>query len=208
MKKINEQINRIKNLINVISENNSESCYPSDYTPGKKYPREILAKIFCCFAGENNFPYEYVLNGIFPKLPPNNKHKTHYFNDVDPKNIQIDKDKFVDMEEYVKIRTKNKRVIFMNIRLTPDMIHDKTLGFLQHKRTAPNYQERVYFQIKKAKKCGIFSLTETEPFILEYLDGKYAWVEGWHRLLAMIELYNKGEINAIEGKAFVCEPIK
>lgn len=207
MEQINKELGRIRNLIRVISENKEETCYPSDYTPGKKYNREVLAKIFCCFADEKKFPYEFVLEAMFPMLPPNEKIGHHHSPQIDPKHIQIGENSFVDMEEYVRRETSNKRVRLININITLDMIHEKTLNFLPHKKSAPNYRQRVDFQKNKVKKYGVDVLTDTEPFIIEYLDGKYRWDEGWHRLLALVELYDEGIIDSIKGKAFVYEKI-
>jgi hypothetical protein len=203
---IKEELVRIKTLMGLIieSEKSIDDCYPSDYEHGKKYERETLSKIFSCIAGEENFPYEAVMEWVFPLLPPYGENKRHHSVSYDPKNIQVGPNEFIDMEERVR-RTTNgiESVNLEKFSITPKMIHMDTTDFFPEKKNAPGYKERVNHQKERVIKNGEYSLTENEPFVVEFVDGKYKWSEGWHRLLALVELYEEGKIDSIKGYGYI-----
>jgi len=87
--------------------------------------------------------------------------------------------------------------------ITPEMIHQDTIDFFPEKKNAPGYKERVNHQKERVMKNGEYSLTENEPFVVEFVDGKYKWSEGWHRLLALVELYEEGKIDSIKGYGYI-----
>ena len=202
------EINRIKELMKLLTEDvENNDCYPSDYEPGKMYERDDLAKMFYCFA-DGKFPLEWIKESQFPKLPPFGERKEYISPKYDPKHMQIGPNEFVTMPEYVKLRTKNLEVKTENLKITPNDLHPETLGFIPEKMNADGYENRVETQKRRVIKNGVSSLTEEEPFVVEYIDGKYKIEEGWHRMLALYELYNEGKIPYIEGKAFVIKKSK
>lgn len=205
-KLITEELKRIKSLMGLIIEGNktTEDCYPDDYESGKKYERETLSKIFSCIAGEENFPYEAVMEWVFPLLPPYGENKIHHSVNYDPKNIQVGFNEFIDMEEKVRRTISNIEPINLEkFSITPEMIHQDTIDFFPEKKNAPGYKERVNHQKERVMKNGEYSLTENEPFVVEFVDGKYKWEEGWHRLLALVELYEEGKIDSIKGYGYL-----
>ena len=68
-------------------------------------------------------------------------------------------------------------------------------------------EKRISFQMKRAIENGVESLTENEPFVIEKKDGKYKWDEGWNRLIALVNLYEQGEIDSIKGKSWIANRI-
>ena len=69
------------------------------------------------------------------------------------------------------------------------------------------WEKRITFQMKRAMENGVESLTENEPFVIEKKDCKYKWDEGWNRLIALINLYEKGKIDSIKGKSWIVNRI-
>lgn len=203
-----EELNRIKELMGLLTEDvGNNNCYPSDYEPGKMYERDDLAKMFFCFA-DGKFPLEWIKESQFPKLPPFGERKEYISPKYDPKNMQIGKNEFVTMPELVKLRTKNLEVKTENLKITPNDLHPETLDFIPEKMNAKGYKNRIETQKRRVMKNGVSSLTEEEPFVVEFIDGKYKWEEGWHRMLTLYELYNDGKIPYIEGKTFVIKKSK
>ena len=202
-----EELNRIKELMGIIVEDVENSdCYPSDYEPGKMYERDKLSKIFSCFAGEKDFPFEGVKEWMFPLIP--DEKKGHISPSYDPKNIDWGYEKPITMEELVgmwKKRASNLKL--ENISITPEDIHPETLNFIVTKKLSPMGEERINFQMRRAIENGVESLTENEPFVIEKKDGKYKWDEGWNRLIALVNLYQDGKIDSIEGKSWIVNRI-
>lgn len=195
--------NRIKELMTTLTEDvENNKCYPSDYKSGKMYGRDELSKMFSCFAGEKNFPVDGVKEWMFPMIPDNKKN--HISPSYDPKNMDMGYKQPITMEELVKIwKNQVSKLRLETISITPNQIHPETLNFIPNKKSAPMGKERINFQMKRAMENGVKSLTENEPFVIEKKDGKYKWDEGWNRLIALINLYEEGKIDSIEGKCWV-----
>jgi hypothetical protein len=207
-KLVTEELNRIKSLMGILTEEiENSNCYPSDYEPGKHYEREELSNMFSCFAGEKDFPVDGVMEWMFP-LKPDEK-KGHVSPSYDPKNMDMGYEKPITMEELVNIwKKKVSHLNLETISISPEEIHPETLSFIPEKKSSSMGKKRINFQMKKAMKCGVESLTQNEPFVIEKKDGKYKWDEGWNRLIALIELYNKGKIEHIEGKCWIVNKIE
>ena len=225
-----EELNRIKSLMGILKEDKSESdkrgfglvpdyeypnifkitqCYPSDYEPGKKYGREELAKIFSCFAGERLFPVDGVKEMFFPLIPSAKKGGRHIEPSYDPENMQMGENKYYTMKEWVdEQKSKYSDLSLETISISPDQIHPDTIEFIPKKETAINGEERIKFQMKRALKDGVESLTDNEPFVVEVKDGLYKWHEGWNRMIALKRLCEQGKIPEIKGKAWVAHGIK
>ena len=205
---LQENIQRIREMMGLLTEDvENNDCYPSDYEPGKMYERDDLAKMFYCFA-DGKFPLEWIKESQFPKLPPFGERKEYISPKYDPKNMQIGKDEFVTMPEFVELNTKNIEVKTENLKITPNDFHPETLNFIPKKMNAEGYENRVKTHKKRVTKDGVYSLSKEEPFVVEFIDGKYKLEEGWHRMLALYELYTEGKIPYIEGKAFVIKKSK
>lgn len=202
---INE-INRIKSLMGILIKEETENCYPSDYEIGKTYQRDELSKMFSCFAGEKDFPVKGVKEWMFPMIPDENK--GHVSPSYDPKNIDMGYEKPITMEELVNIwKNKVSNLSLETISITPEEIHPETLEFIPTKKSAKGGVKRINFQMEKAMKDGVESLTDNEPFVIEKKDGKYRWDEGWNRLIALINLYEEGKIDSIKGKAWIANRV-
>lgn len=205
---LQENISRVKKLMGLITEQETNGCYPSDYEPGKKYERDELSKIFSCIAGEKDFPAEGVKEWMFPLLPPNDQNPVHHSPSYDPKSMDFGYEKPITMDELVDIwKSKVSRLNLENISVTPDEIHPDTLAFIPTKESSIGGEKRISFQMKRAMEDGIESLTDSEPFVIQKKDGKYKWDEGWNRLIAMINLFKQNKIPKIEGKAWVAHRI-
>lgn len=198
-----KEIKKIKNLMGLIIENvENNNCYPSDYKSGKTYERNELSKIFSCLAGEKDFPVDGVKEWMFPLIPDDKKgHKSPIY---DPKNMNMGYDKPITMEELVtKYKNKISNLTLKTISLTPKELHSDTLKFIPIKKSVYMGKERIKYQMEKALKDGMESLTEKEPFVVEIIDDKYKWAEGWNRLIALINLYKQGKIKIIKGKSWI-----
>jgi hypothetical protein len=229
-KLIIEELNRIKSLMGILKEGTSESddtgiglvpdyeypniyrtkeCYPSDYEPGKHYEREELSKIFSCFAGESKFPVEGVMEWMFPLIPPFGDRKQHITPSHDPKNMQMGPNEYYTMKEWVdKQKSKYSHLSLVTISISPDQIHPDTLKKIPVKESAIGGNERIEFQMRKALKDGVETLTDAEPFVIEEIDGLYKWDEGWNRMIALKRLCEQGKIPEIKGKSWVVHRIK
>ena len=205
---LNENILRVKELMGLINESKSDDCYPSDYEPGKEYKRDELSKIFSCIAGESDFPVAGVKESMFPLLPPNKDNPVHHSPSYDPKSIDWGYEEPFDMEKLVDWYKKRiSHLSLENFSITPEDIHPDTLDNIPTKENAEGGEKRISVQMNRILKNGIESLTEKEPFVLEIIDGKYKWDEGWNRLIAMVKLFNQNKIPKIEGKAWVAHRI-
>lgn len=205
-----EELNRIKSIMGILKEDTENSdCYPSDYTPGKNYERKELSKIFSCFAGEDDFPADGVMEWMFPLIPPYGNKQEYTSPFYDPKNMQMGPNEFYTMEEWVD-RQKNKvsHLSFETISITPDQLHPCTIENIPKKENAPEGKERIERQMNNAMKHGVESITEKEPFVVELENGLYLWEEGWNRMIALKNLYDLGKIDSIKGKAWIVHKIK
>jgi hypothetical protein len=167
-----------------------DDCYPKNYAPGKKYGRDILAKIFCCMTN-NEWPYIVVRETYFPFLPG----KVDW--SEDPKRIPVGPNEYIDMKEFVnREKSKVSKWELRKIKISPDLIHKDTLNFISGKKAAPGYEKRVEYQKNKIRelKGNTVELTRDEPLMIEVHDGKYKVQEGWHRFLAILEMVESGEL--------------
>lgn len=203
-----EELNRIKELMGIITEDvKNNNCYPSDYEPGKMYERDELSKMFSCFAGEKDFPVEGVKEWEFPMIPPYKEKKHHTSPSYDPKNMDMGYG-MTTMEEFVdREKKKVSHLSLETISIMPEEIHPKTIEFIPTKRKSEGGMKRINFQKKRAMKDGVESITENEPFVVEKIDGKYKWQEGWNRMIALLDLYKEGKIDSIRGKSWVVNRI-
>lgn len=179
------------------------SCYPKDYAQGKKYGRDVLSKVFSCMAGPDKFPVDGVKEWMFPLLPTDKGHvdPTHSLDSMNIYGEPMTMQQVVDKE-----KSRHSSIKLLDISITPDMIHPETLAFMENKRNAVGYAKRVGFQKEKATKEGQESLTKNEPFVFELKSGKYFLSEGWHRFMALLELFEEGKIKSIKGKSWVLYP--
>jgi hypothetical protein len=225
-----EELNRIKSLMGILKEDASESddtglgmvpdyefpnifrtkeCYPSDYEPGKKYEQKELSKIFSCFAGEKDFPVDGVMEWMFPLIPPFGDRKHHISPSYDPKNMQMGPNEYYTMKEWVDKQKKEVSHLSLEmISIKPDQIHPDTIKFIPEKESAKGGEERIEFQMRRALKDGVETLTDNEPFVVELIDGLYKFDEGWNRMIALKRLYEQGKIPEIKGKSWVVHKIK
>ena len=202
------EINRIKELMGFLIVENvkNNDCYPSDYKPGKMYERDDLAKMFSCFAGKKDFPVNGVKEWMFPMLPDGGKGPISP--SYDPKKMDFGYEKPITMEELVNIwKNKVSNLRLETISITPEEIHPDTLKFIPTKKSAEGGERRINLQMKRAIENGVESLTNDEPFVVEKKDGKYKWDEGWNRLIALLNLYEQGEIDSIKGKSWIANRI-
>ena len=192
----------------LITEQETHGCYPSDYEPGKKYERDELSKIFSCIAGEKDFPAEGVKEWMFPLLPPNDENPVHHSPSYDPKSMDFGYEKPITMDELVdKWKNKVSKLSLETISIKPEEIHPETLEFIPTKRNVKGGEKRINIQKERVMKDGVESITENEPFVVEIIDGKHRWNEGWNRMIALFDLYNEGKIDSIKGKSWVAHGI-
>ena len=140
-------------------------------------------------------------NVYFPYLPGKKD------NLQDPKKIHVGPEEYIDMEEFVA-REKKKTPHgwkVKKIEISKDMLHRDSLKFIQKKKKAPGYQDRVDFQKSRIRKSNTLKITKDEPIIFEFIDDKYKLQEGWHRVLAILEMIEDGELSNPEVYAAIAE---
>ena len=196
-----ENLNIQASTLDLLISKVAKSCYPADYEPGKKYGRDILAEIFCCIVDDDSFPIGIVKDVYFPYLP-GKKDMLH-----DPKNIQVGPDEYIDMEEFVAREKKKTPNGWKMDKLTvaKDMLHPDTTDFIGQKKKSPGYQERIDFQKQRINDSDTLEITKDEPIIFELSDGKYKLQEGWHRILAILEMIDDGELSNPKVHAAIAE---
>jgi hypothetical protein len=171
-------------------------CYPDDYTPGKQYGSEVLAKIFCCIAGSGFGPENIIRSVYFPPLPGGAD------NEMDPDAMQIYGPEPITMADYVKKEmSKISHWAMKEVDLSLDNLSDETLKFVEHKRSAPGYEKRVGYQKDKVRKSGLnpnVIISPDEPICMVFKDGKYEIQEGWHRSLSLLDMLGDGEFGDVD----------
>ena len=163
---LQENIQRIKEMMGLLTEDvENNDCYPSDYEPGKMYERDDLAKMFYCFA-DGKFPLEWIKESQFPKLPPFVERKEYISPKYDPKNMQIGKDEFVTMPEFVELNTKNIEVeteeLKQQILEQSEYIHDFLIDKHDIKKLDKNWLIGL-----DSDKAGILMHLYMAPHIIE-----------------------------------------
>jgi hypothetical protein len=189
-------LNHVAQAINIgsTSKLSSNSCYPEDYRSGTRYEGRTLAEIFSCMTDEpSKWPVDIVQAMYFPDLPGGKPIL------MDPAAMQIYGPEPISMREYVERElTKLSGFNKENIELSWGVLAPSTLSFIPKKQSAPGYQKRVDFQKNIVRQndmdpSSIFQGDDLPVFLEE--EGHLALQEGWHRILALLEMIQDGELD-------------
>lgn len=194
------ELQRIKKIMGVITETTNQKCLPKDYRPGKRYGRDELTKIFICYTGkESKFPFAAVREWLFPKLPDGT------FYPQDPMKLSNGIQTFT-MEQSARLENQDTRNISMKIiNLDINIFPGKIEKWFETKRNVPGYDKRLEYQVNKIKENGMNTLSVTpsdEPIVFQSIDKKLYPIEGWHRILAILELVKNKEIEMEQAKVY------
>lgn len=184
----------------VISENSSKKCLPKSYTPGTRYGRDELTKIFLCYIkNKDKYPFSAVREWMFPKLP------NGMDNQQDPMRMIIMGQRTpLTMEQIARTEERDTRNVTMRVT-TVDPIklsagHSRWFGM---KQNSENFKERLMHQIEKIRENNYDTLVvtpEDEPLVFQSVDGKLDIMEGWHRYMAIMFLLENNEISPEDAK--------
>jgi len=199
--KLQENIDRIKQVMGIITESRPGFCLPKDYTPGTKYGRDELAKMFVCFTKDpKKFPLLAVKEWLFPQLPGGG------FTPQDPMSMSYGQPYTFTMERMAKVEDKNTRNITVGIKtIDPTQLPDETKRWFSIKQKSPGFQDRFDYQINKIRENDYDTTVITpqdEPMVFEVINRKLYIQEGWHRLMAILMLLEKGEITPDQAKVY------
>ena len=192
-KKINE---------NLLLEMRPHKCLPSGYRPGTEYGRDELSKIFVCLTGEpHKFPVKAVREFFFPKHPQGHDIK------MDPMAMRDNQSPTVfSIDKMVNFEKKITRNITMGIttidinKFAPIVVNG--FSIMQQR---PNFHKRIGYQVNKIIENNYDTLSvtpEDEPIAFESIGGKLFLQEGWHRVMAILYLLQKGEIKPDDAKVY------
>jgi hypothetical protein len=177
-------------------------CLPSDYRPGTEYGRDELAKIFVCLTGEpQKFPVRAVREFFFPKDPQGRTLK------MDPMNMRTNQSPHpFSMDRMVNFEKKITRNITMGVtKISMDRFAPIVVNGFSIMQQRPDYNKRVGYQINKIIENNYDTLSVTpddEPIAFESIGGKLYLQEGWHRVMAILYLLQKGEIKPDDAKVY------
>ena len=196
---LQENIHRIKEVMGI--NESSKKCLPKSYKPGQKYGRDKLAEMFVCNTGDpKKFPVLAVKEWLFPKLPDGG------FVEQDPMKMNFGQPYTFTIEEMAKGENRDTRNITMGVRkIDLNQFPEQTKRWFELKRNAPNFEKRLEYQLNKIRENDYDTLVVTpqdEPMVFESIDKKLYIQEGWHRLMAILELLDKGEITPDQAKVY------
>ena len=197
---LQEQINRTKTLMGVVTEANNR-CLPKEYKTGDKYGRDELTRMFICYTKEpKKFPFIGVREWLFPLLPGGG------FSTQDPMRMDSEFMSTFTLEQMAKAENKDTRNITVGIKnITPTMLPKETQRWFQIKRQSPGFQERMEYQLNKIRESNYDTTVvtpENEPIVFESVNKELHLTEGWHRLLAIFELIENGEITNDQARVY------
>jgi hypothetical protein len=201
---INE-IDRTKELMGILPEainfGPRDLCLPKDYVPGKKYGREDLAKMFVCYTGKpNKFPVNVVKNWLFPFLPNGG------FTPQDPMNMFDGLQKHT-LRQLALAEDRDTRNITLKLgTIDSSLFHKRMNDWIKEKKSATHFDQRYQYQIDKIRNNNLnpISLTSLDnPIIFESENNKLMLLEGWHRVMAIIDLIKNGEMSQEQANVYV-----
>lgn len=178
-----------------------DKCLPKDYVPGKTYDRDKLAAMFVCYTkNPKKFPIVAVREWLFPLLPDGG------FQNQDPMNM-FDGLQHFTLKQLALTEDRDTRNIAVGVRSVASMnFPNQTFEWFEIKRKQPLFKERLEYQINKIRENNYNTLVVTpasSPLVFEVVGGEFYVQEGWHRLMAILELVKLGEITSEQAKAYV-----
>jgi len=197
---LQEQIIRIQSMMGVVNESKNK-CLPKTYKPGDKYGRDELTSMFICYTREpKKFPFIGVREWLFPLLPGGG------FAKQDPMRMDYEYMPPFTLEQMVRVENRDTRNVSVGIKnITPTMLPEQTQRWFQLKRQSSGFQERLDYQLNKIRESNYDTTVvtpENEPMVFESIDKELHLQEGWHRLLAIFELIENGEITNDQAKVY------
>ena len=197
---LREDIERIKQVMGI--NESSKNCLPKTYRNGDKFGRDELASMFSCFTGEpKKFPVSAVREWLFPLMPNGS------FIPQDPMRLNFGQPYTFTLEQMAKVENRDTRNITIGVKtIKPSQFADRTQSWFQMKKNTPTFQKRLEFQLNKIRENGYDTTVvtpENEPLVFESVNNKLYLQEGWHRVMAILELLEKGEITEDQAKAFM-----
>ena len=197
---LQEQIHRMQSMMGVVNESNNK-CLPKTYKPGDKYGRDELTRMFICYTREpKKFPFIGVREWIFPLLPGGG------FTTQDPMRMDFEFMSTFTLEQMAKSENIDTRNITVGIKnITPTMLPEETQRWFQIKRQSSGFQERIEYQLNKIRESNYDTTVvtpENEPIVFESVNKELHLTEGWHRLLAIFELIENGEITNDQARVY------
>jgi hypothetical protein len=197
---LQEDISRIKQVMGL--HESMKKCLPKSYKNGDKYGRDELASMFSCLTGEpKKFPVTAVREWLFPLLPDGS------FRPQDPMRLNFGQPYTFTLEQMAKVENRDTRNVTVGIKtIDPNQFADRTQRWFEMKMKAPFFQQRLEYQMNKIRENGFDTTVvtpENEPIVFESVGGKLYLQEGWHRVMAILELLKKGEITPDQAKVFM-----
>jgi hypothetical protein len=196
---LRENIDRIHTIMGLNEV--FDKCLPKDYRPGQTYDRDKLAAMFVCYTkNPKKFPIVAVREWLFPLLPD----KT--FQNQDPMDM-FDGLQHHTLKQLAMAEDRDTRNIAIGVRSVSSMKFPQRMEeWLEWKKNQPMYQERLEYQLNKIRENNYNTLVVTppnSPMVFEVVDSELWLQEGWHRLMAILELIKLGEISSEQAKAYV-----
>ena len=196
---LQENIYRIKEVMGI--NESFKKCLPKSYRPGEKYGRDELAKLFVCYTGEpKKFPIIAVKEWLFPKLPGGG------FADQDPMKLNYGQPYTFTMEQMAKTENRETRNITIGIKtIDISQFPEQMQEWINLKKNRPKFKERFDYQLNKIRENNYDTTIvtpENEPIVFESINKKLYLYEGWHRVMAILELLDKGEITPDQAKIY------
>jgi len=196
---LQENINRIYSIMGLNEV--FDKCLPKDYKPGKTYDRDKLAAMFVCYTkNPKKFPIVAVREWLFPLLPDGG------FQNQDPMNL-FDGLQHYTLKQQANLEDRETRNISIGVRSIASMNFPKKItDWFEEKRKSPMFQQRFEYQLNKVRENGYDTTILTppnEPLVFEVINGESYLKEGWHRVMAILELIELGEITPDQAKAYV-----
>ena len=197
---LHEDIQRIKEVMGI--NESLKKCLPKTYSNGDKFGRDELASMFVCFTGEpKKFPVTAVREWLFPALPDGS------FTPQDPMRLNYGQPYTFTLEQMAKVENRDTRNVTIGVKtINPSQFDQRTKRWFQAKMSAPLFQKRLDYQLDKIRENGYDTTVvtpENEPIVFESVNNTLYLQEGWHRVMAILELVNKGEITQDQAKAFM-----
>jgi hypothetical protein len=166
-----------------------------------KYGRDELTRMFICNTRDpKKFPFMGVREWLFPLLPGGG------FVTQDPMRMDYEYMPPFTIEQMAGMENRYTRNITIGIKnITPTMLPEETQRWFQLKRQSTGFQERLEYQLNKIRVSNYDTTVvtpENEPMVFESVNKELHLQEGWHRLLAIFELIENGEITNDQAKVY------
>jgi hypothetical protein len=111
------------------------------------------------------------------------------------------------LKQLAMAEDRDTRNIAIGVRSVSSMKFPQRMEeWLEWKKNQPMYQERLEYQLNKIRENNYNTLVVTppnSPMVFEVVDSEFWLQEGWHRLMAILELIKLGEISSEQAKAYV-----